>query len=195
MLRYFTGGLIAGTVVMALLFVLSWSGCGSTPMRTGDTTPPTVVYRSPEKGDVAGLRSKLIARFSEPMNPATMKSPHIGITNVTGSLTYNEQTLTATFTPNAPLSPDSEYEAFISSTVTDLAGNRLAIPEIWKFYSRPSGGNLKYMATFGTTGGAGISTSYYLHHSTGQPTPVVPETVGRSSNYVIQVGFISAFKR
>jgi PKD repeat protein len=52
---------------------------------------------------------------------------------VSGTVTYNPATYTATFTPDANLEYDHTYTATLSTAITDLAGNPLAAPYTWSF--------------------------------------------------------------
>jgi len=102
-----------------------------------DDTPPTVSATDPgvDAMDVF-LSKRLSITFSEPMDPLTITSAHItltdGATPVSGTLTYSG--LTATFTPAVSyLTTDNTYTATVTTGVTDLAGNALANNLEWNF--------------------------------------------------------------
>lgn len=103
-----------------------------------DTTPPTVSSTSPGSG-VTGVAvsSVITVMFSEPMDASTITSANvtlkIGGTAVTGTVTYDAATYTATFTPDAPLSNSTTYTTSVSTGVKDLAGNAMAAAKTWTF--------------------------------------------------------------
>jgi len=82
-----------------------------------------------------------------------------GGTAVTGTVTYDAATRTATFTPAAPLANDTEYTATVKANVESSQGSRLATDASWSF----------------TTVGAGV-------------TPGVTDVVVTSSAYVTTIG-------
>jgi len=102
----------------------------------GDTTPPTVISVSPANGatDVA-LDTTVTATFSEAMNASTITTSSFTVGGVSGSVSYNSGTYTATFTPSAELAGDTTYTANLSTAITDAAGNPLAAYS-WSFTTR-----------------------------------------------------------
>jgi hypothetical protein len=77
------------------------------------------------------------ATFSEAMNASTITTGSftlkVGTTPVSGSVSYNSGTYTATFTPSANLSHNTTYTATLSTAITDAAGNPLASAYSWSF--------------------------------------------------------------
>jgi hypothetical protein len=105
---------------------------------TVDTVAPTVVSRYPASGATGVLVTTTVtATFSEAMNASTITTSSftlkIGSTPVSGSVSYNAGTYTATFTPGADLADDTIYTASLSTAVTDAAGNALAAASTWNF--------------------------------------------------------------
>jgi hypothetical protein len=105
---------------------------------TVDATAPTVVSRYPASGVTGVLVTTTVtATFSEAMNASTITTSSftlkIGTTPVSGSVSYNAGTYTATFTPSANLTDDTIYTASISTVVTDVAGNALGAASTWNF--------------------------------------------------------------
>jgi Ice-binding-like/Bacterial Ig-like domain len=104
-----------------------------------DTTKPTVASTIPVNGATAvGFNQVVSATFSEAMNPATINSTTFtlagpGGTSVAGLTTYAAIGNTAIFTPTATLAPSSLFTATITTGVTDLAGNTLAVNYVWTF--------------------------------------------------------------
>jgi uncharacterized repeat protein (TIGR01451 family) len=117
-----------------------------------DTTPPTVTTVSPQNGatDVA-IDTVVTATFSEAMDSSTITTdsftlagtprrgwqeiPPIPPTEsmVSGTVTYDSDSYTATFTPDASLGYNHEYTATLSTDITDEAGNRLVEEYSWRF--------------------------------------------------------------
>lgn len=140
-------GTIQGSIVIALVtFLMSCGGGGgrkseSGPGIGGDTTPPSVSSTSPANGDTqVAPNSVITATFSEPINPALLSSNTFivnilgsGLTPVSGSITYAEQTRTATFKPNSNLNTNTTYSVTLTTGVEDLAGNPMAAPYSWSF--------------------------------------------------------------
>jgi len=77
------------------------------------------------------------ATFSEAMDASTITTGSftlkIGATPVSGSVSYNAGTYTATFTPSANLANNTIYTASLSTAVTDIAGNALGAASTWNF--------------------------------------------------------------
>ncbi|MDO8330660.1 MAG: Ig-like domain-containing protein [Fluviicoccus sp.] len=99
-----------------------------------DITRPTVTLKVPTTGatDVA-INSRVIATFSEDMNPATMTTANLlvkgpGNVAITGTVTYAVGARTATFIPANPatLPASTLMTVTVTSDATDLAGNGLS---------------------------------------------------------------------
>jgi len=105
-----------------------------------DATAPTILTTIPAAGSMGFPDTASIqAVFSEDISSSTMNNSHFtlsdGATTVTGSVTYDAATRTASFLPTLPLNHGSIYTATISSMVTDPTGNRLAQDFSWSFSS------------------------------------------------------------
>ena len=103
-----------------------------------DTTPPTIVSTSPATDaiDVA-VDTVIVATFSEAMDSSTIATSSFTLvtdsTPVSGSVSYDSGTYTATFTPDANLAYSTTYTATLSTAITDAAGNPLAVAYGWSF--------------------------------------------------------------
>ena len=99
-----------------------------------DTTPPTVASTSPA-ADATGvsLDTVVTATFSEAMDAATITTGSFTLDGVSGGVSYNSGTYTATFTPSADLAYSTTYTATLSIAITDVAGNPLASAYSWSF--------------------------------------------------------------
>jgi len=110
------------------------------PIPVPDTIRPQVTVTVPDALAVAVPTStKIIATFSEDMNPATLSGAS-GIANFTlcasnispcptplvgGTVSYVASARSATFSPTALLAATTTYTATVTTGATDLAGNAL----------------------------------------------------------------------
>jgi len=100
-----------------------------------DTDPPTVNSTSPLDAaiDVA-VDATISATFSEDMDDLTIDTNTFGLDNgVTGSVSYDINSKTATFTPSTYLDYDTTYTATITTGAEDLAGNPIQSDYDWSF--------------------------------------------------------------
>ena len=121
-----------------------------------DTTPPTVTSVSPQNGAIdVTVDTVVTATFSEAMDSSTITTdsftfagtprrgwqeiPPIPPTEsmVSGTVTYDSDTFTATFTPDANIEYNHEYTATLSTDITDEAGNPLTEAYTWSFTTEP----------------------------------------------------------
>ena len=99
-----------------------------------DTTPPTVSSTSPA-ADATGVAvdTTVSITFSEAMDASTITTSSFILDSVSGSVSYDSGTYTATFTPSANLDGSTTYTATLSTAITDVAGNPLAAEYSWSF--------------------------------------------------------------
>jgi len=93
-----------------------------------DTTPPTITSMCPARDATdVNVSTNISATFSEPMNESTITIDSFTLagSEVSGTVTYDPATYTATFTPDGDLAHDARYTAGIAATAKDLAGNSL----------------------------------------------------------------------
>ncbi len=97
---------------------------------------PTVSSTTPAAGatDVS-VGTRISAQFTEPMDPTTITNDSFIVNGgaVTGSVSYDTDSRTATFTPSANLDQSTLYSATLTNTIADLAGNSLTADEVWSF--------------------------------------------------------------
>src|SRR3984885_14838547 len=110
---------------------------------TADLTAPTIIVTNPASGDGSvPTNQKIIATFSKAMDSSTITAAGTftvavagaGGANVPGTVSYAGNS--ATFTPSAPLTADTDYTATITNAALDLSGNALAagaVPNPWSF--------------------------------------------------------------
>jgi hypothetical protein len=135
----------AQMLLMAIPLVLLAAGCGKNSDSGGtggtgssDSTAPTVVSTVPADGATGvPLNVVLSATFSEPMHPQNinvdtflLKSTLDGL-SVPGAVGYSG--ITATFTPNSNLAPNTNYTATITTGAKDPTFNHMVAPKIWTF--------------------------------------------------------------
>ena len=102
-----------------------------------DTTAPTVTDTEPADGatDVAATITSINATFSEAVqgvDDTTFTLLSQDDTPVEGTVTYDSQSNTTTFTPSSDLQPGNTYTAELSSGITDAANNPLEATQ-WSF--------------------------------------------------------------
>lgn len=86
------------------------------------------------------------ATFSEQLEPSTITSPAatftltetLSATVVDGDVSLDANGTTAIFTPTAPLQPDMEYTATITTDVADVNGDSLENDATWTFNTNDS---------------------------------------------------------
>jgi uncharacterized repeat protein (TIGR02543 family) len=108
---------------------------------TADVIPPTVSPTNPSNGDTVELPlPSITATFSEAMDAATITAAFTlqGSPPVSGEVSYDADSKTATFTPatETPLESGTTYTATIASGVTDIAGNPMGSDFIWSFTTK-----------------------------------------------------------
>ncbi len=137
------------------------AGNGASGTRTIiiDRSTPNVNYTDPQSyGEGAFVDDSIIARFTEPMDPATINNSTFTLaaadgTLVNGSIQYTQngdQYGNVSFKPLNELDADTMYTAALSSGVRDIAGNTLADNYAWIFTTGDqarNGGNIVTIAT------------------------------------------------
>lgn len=111
-----------------------------------ETTPPTVTSTTPTAGAVdVAVDSVITAVFDEAMRASTLNANTFSLSeseNVDGTVTYDAETRTATFTPAAALASSTTYTATITTGVKDVVGNNMSGEVAWSFTTaqEPGGG-------------------------------------------------------
>lgn len=117
---------------------------------------PQVVDRTPPVSTTGvAVNSTVSVKFSKNIDPATLTNNFTlrkGNDLVAGTVAYNSNTKTATFTPGQQLSHGTTYEVNISSNVADGEGNRLPTAVSWSFTTAPAPAS-------GGGGGGGTATT------------------------------------
>lgn len=139
-----------GTAILATNMVWSF-----TTGVAADSTSPTVVSTNPANADVSvPLDRSVSAIFSEALDPATTDTTSFTLTvggvPVAGVVSYANKTMT--FNPTANFTASTVYVATITTAVKDLAGNALAVSEVWSFTSGTAIATVLTPVNLGTAG-------------------------------------------
>ncbi len=115
----------------ALAAPRSWSFSTASSV---DVTPPTVLSTTPANGasgvNVAGVVS---ATFSLNLDPATVNAGTFTVSGLPGTVSYDQASRTATFTPRSALSFSTGYTATLSSGIRSAGGHALSAGASWSF--------------------------------------------------------------
>jgi hypothetical protein len=105
-----------------------------------DTVPPSITSTTPLDSVIdVPINTTLSATFSEDMDPSTIDTNTFSVDNgVTGTISYDIGTKTATFTPTANLTYSTTYTATVTTGVKDLALNPLQTDHTWSFTTVPA---------------------------------------------------------
>jgi serine protease len=98
--------------------------------------PPFVLATVPASGATGvSLASAIKVVFSKPMNPSTITTGTFTLKNgVTGSVSYDPATYTATFTTDPPgLEQSITYTATITTGAADAGGTHMTAAKSWSF--------------------------------------------------------------
>ena len=101
-----------------------------------DTAAPTASSPSPASGATGvAVDTDITVTFNEAMDPSTITTASFTVTgdSVTGVVSYDSSTKTATFNPSADLATGTTFTATLSTAVTDDAGNAMASAFSWSF--------------------------------------------------------------
>lgn len=117
---------------------ISAAGQTMTVLFSKGNVPPAVssIYPTENAVDVA-LGFPVTVTFSTDMNPATINGSAFTVTQggtpVSGAVSYDTATKTASFTPSAPLLPTTVYTATVTDAPQDLNGTHLLSSKSWTF--------------------------------------------------------------
>lgn len=134
----------------------------------GPGIAPQVVSTNPlDGGTNLCIPLMISATFDKLMDPLTITpltfTLAAGTTPINGSVSYDDPSKTATFTPSSALLGGTTYTAKVSTGVKDAAGDSLANDKVWTFgtsatlCTQPI--NLRSTATFGVASRAGLTST------------------------------------
>lgn len=112
-----------------------------TTRATADTSPPNLVAVNVAAGATCvPLDQKIKVTFDEQMDSLTINPGTFFIAGVTGTVTYDVVTQTATFTPSANLAANTTFTITVTTGVKDMGGVPLAAPFNETFTTGPCQG-------------------------------------------------------
>ncbi len=161
-----------------------------------DTTAPTVTAITPASGasGVSGT-ANVTATFSEAMDAATVSTTTVELRNAAGNLvaaavSYNTSTRVVTLNPTPTLTPSATYTATIRGgasdpRVKDLAGNALAVSQVWTFTVAGEITPPTVSANSPASGATGVSTVILVTATFSEALD--PSTIG-SSTFELRIG-------
>jgi Ice-binding-like/Bacterial Ig-like domain len=131
---------VATTWFIAFLLLIICAGCSDPDkhMNPG-LVPPTVLSVTPPAGTVGTCPNMVVtATFSKAMNSTSINSSTFTLAGpsaspVTGTVTYDASSNTATFTPATALALSTLYTATITTGAIDEQGIALASNYVWTF--------------------------------------------------------------
>jgi hypothetical protein len=99
------------------------------------TSPPSVISTDPADGATGIVVDSVItARFSEGMDALTIDTNTFSVDlGVIGTVSYDSNSTTATFTAAADLDYNTTYTVTVTTGVEDLSGDALAADYAWSF--------------------------------------------------------------
>ncbi|HET6840821.1 MAG TPA: ice-binding family protein [Candidatus Angelobacter sp.] len=123
------------TALLLAVFLIGCSGSANQPTVANPQDAPTITMVVPQTNGVGTNRSVGVV-FSKPMDPATITSSSFIIAGVSGTVAYDITNKIATFKPAADLTPNTTYNATITTGARDVSGTPLAAPFTFSFSTR-----------------------------------------------------------
>jgi hypothetical protein len=149
-----------------------------------DTTPPTVLARTPASGQAGvSVATNITATFSEAVAGVGASSFTLtpqGGAPVAAGVTYDGATRTATLNPNVDLAPATTYTAQLTGAIADLAGNALA-PLSWTFTTAAPADTTAPTVTSTSPAGGATAVVPTANVTATFSEPVAPATVNAAS--------------
>jgi len=130
-----------------------------------DTTAPTVISEFPVAGaTMVPVVKQPTATFSESMDPTTLTTLTFTLSGpggaVTGTVTYDQPSATATFAPAANLAPNATYTATITTGAKSQTEIPLASNFVWSFKTGQAPVNLgQNLSQFAVLGGSTVTNT------------------------------------
>lgn len=132
---------------------------------TLDTTAPTVSSTTPVDAAVSVANTSAVsAVFGEDMDSLSIGGSTLtllaGSTAVTGTVSYDSASKTASFTPAANLAGTTAYTATLTTGMKDAAGNAIAANYPWSFTTAAGWVFPAGLADHLSNGSVGVSSAY-----------------------------------
>lgn len=134
---------------------------------TLDTTAPTVSSKTPAANAISVANTSAVsAVFAENMDSLSIGSSTFtlmaGATPVTGTVSYDSASKTASFTPAANLAGTTAYTATLTTGMKDAAGNAIAANYPWSFTTAAGWIFPADLADHLSNGSVGVSDAYAI---------------------------------
>ena len=164
-----------------------------TPSGAADTAAPTVIGVNPANlATGAALGTVVTAGFSEDMDPATITTSTITLSGgITGTVTYNPQSRSASFAPSTALTANTSYTFTIvsgDSGVKDLSGNPLVANYTSAFTTTATADEVKPFLTFANADDFSVAVTFSEQMKSGGG----PNAVDNITNYTLETGAAGA---
>lgn len=172
------------SVCTGILVLLAGCATQSAPKIQPNGSPaPMVAGVANQVNGVAPNRAIAVV-FSEPMNPKTINAQTFYIQGVTGAVSYDATSRTATLKPDRSLAPTTQYTAVVTTGASSLAGAPMAQNYTFSFTTRATADTspIKVMSTTPANGAAcvDVNTKISVTFSEG----VDPSTINGASFYI-----------
>jgi len=132
-----------------------------------DFSPPRAQLLSPPHGAPGVPRNTVIAVVWDraidagTLTTATFQMAEMTGNVITGSVTYDAATRTATFTPNALLAPYTTYVVTLTAGISDTLGNATFAPTVWAFTTGNTTSTLALTGSYADWGHDGDGDGLY----------------------------------
>lgn len=127
----------------ALLLAIGMGACRDENVERVGLCPEVLLTDPLDLAVNVPLDQVITVTFNEALAPSTitpsvfeLSSPGGGariLADISGTLTYDDEAFTLTFTPNSPLVANTTYSAVVKSTIKDLLGNEMQADYLWTF--------------------------------------------------------------
>ena len=124
---------LSGLTMTADHYIIFATGTGT------DATPVTIASVTPSEGAIGVIKSSTVSiHFSEPVNPLTLKTTDINVSeSTTRNVAYNFYTNTAILTLDDDFVSSKKYAATVVAGIEDLCANPLNPGKQWFFVATP----------------------------------------------------------
>ena len=128
---------LPSTILIIVLGGFWLGGCSTASSQFNPNAPEITSVSPPDQSAGIDIFTLVTATFDKDMSASTLNTSNFTLTSsegaVSGSVSYNAASKTASFAPSGNLSYLTRYTAVISDQVKDSEGNRLNSPYSWSF--------------------------------------------------------------
>jgi hypothetical protein len=183
-------------VILSIFLIVALAACGGGGGSAAPPviTEPTVTTVSPAAGATeVTLNSQVQATFSTNMDPSTLNTNTFTIVSplgvkIIGTVSYDDTTKTATFSPSSSFASLTTYTATVVG-VKDKAGNTMNTPYSWSFttiteFWAYNFGNDSYYLSSATRVGEGNHCIVYLEQGRSVDQNTIDSIISQFDNYI-----------